>query len=148
MAKLSAKQKAFVDEYIKDLNATQAAIRAGYKEKTARSQGARLLTNANIQGYLQKRMAEKEKKTIADQDEILSFLTSVLRGEVREQVPLLAGNGYQELAQLDEANPKDRIKAAELLGKRYSMWTEKVDVSGDLSVSIQVDYGDDDGDNS
>jgi phage terminase small subunit len=143
MAGLNERQKRFVEEYIIDLNATAAAVRSGYSEKTAYSIGQRLLKKVEIQQYMSELMAEKDKKTIADQDEILSFLTSVLRGEVCEQVPLLAGNGFQELRRLDEANPKDRLKAAELLGKRYAMWVDKKEVEGDLSVNIQIDYGED-----
>ena len=78
---LTAKQQRFCDEYLIDLNATQAAIRAGYSEKTARSIGSENLTKPDIKAYIEERMAEKEKALIADQDEVLKYLTSVLRGE-------------------------------------------------------------------
>ena len=78
---MNAKQKRFCDEYLIDCNATQAAIRTGYSEKTAYSQGQRLLKNVEVKTYIEQRMAEKEKKLIADQDEVLKYLTSVLRGE-------------------------------------------------------------------
>lgn len=143
MAKLTDKQKRFVDEYIIDLNATSAAIRSGYSKKTAYSIGQRLLKKVEIQELIQNRMSEKEKNTIASQDEILSFLTSVMRGEVRDQIPLLSGDGYQSLTDLDETNPKDRIKAAELLGKRYALWTDKKEIEGTVGVVIIDDTGND-----
>jgi phage terminase small subunit len=145
MAALNDKQKRFVDEYIKDLNATQAAIRAGYAKKTAHVQGPRLLGNVRIKEQIKIRMDEKEKTLIADQDEILKFLTSVVRGEITEEVPLLAGDGFQELRDKDIA-AKDRIKAAELLGKRYAMWTDKKDITADVGVAIIDDTGDDEDD--
>lgn len=80
MAKLTAKQQRFCDEYLIDLNATQAAIRAGYSPKTARMIANENLTKPYIKEYIEKRMAEKEKELIADQDEVLKYLTSVLRG--------------------------------------------------------------------
>ena len=77
---LNDKQQRFCDEYLIDLNATQAAIRAGYSKKTAYSQGQRLLKHDEAKTYIEARMAEKEKELIADQDEVLKYLTSVLRG--------------------------------------------------------------------
>ena len=85
MARLTAKQKRFCDEYLIDLNATQAAIRAGYSPKTAAASAARLLRNVKVQEYIAQRMAEKESELIADQDEVLRYLTSVLRGKSRAQ---------------------------------------------------------------
>ena len=78
---LNAKQKRFYKEYLIDLNATQSAVRAGYSKKTAYSQGQRLLKNVEGQKYLAELMAAKDAELIADQDEILKYLTSVLRGE-------------------------------------------------------------------
>lgn len=77
MAKLTAKQKRFCDEYLIDLNATQAAIRAGYSQKTANEQGARLLANVSIQEYLSKRMHEREKRTEISQDSVLKELANI-----------------------------------------------------------------------
>lgn len=102
---LTLKQKKFADEYIISGNATEAAIKAGYSEKTARSVGSENLTKPDIQNYVEKRLAKTDKKKIADQEEILSFLTSVMRD--------------------DEILSKDRLKAAELLGKNRMLWVEK-----------------------
>lgn len=126
---LNDKQKQFFKEYIVDANATQSAIRAGYSKKTAYSQGQRLLKNVEGQKYLQELMDEKEKALIADQDEVLKYLTSVLRGESQstEIVVEGIGDGCSEARTiLKEPSEKDRLKAAELLGKRYGLYTDKV----------------------
>ena len=86
MAKLTAKQQRFCDEYLIDLNATQAAIRAGYSKKTARAIANENLTKPSIKEYIEKRMAEKEKELIADQDEVMKYLSSVMRREMTESV--------------------------------------------------------------
>lgn len=129
MAKLTAKQKRFCDEYLIDLNATQAAIRSGYSKKTAYSIGVENLKKPEIKKHIEERMAEKESKLIASQDEVLKYLTSVLRGESRstEIVVEGIGDGCSEARTiLKEPSEKDRLKAAELLGKRYGLYTDKV----------------------
>ena len=126
---LTAKQQRFCDEYLIDLNATQAAIRAGYSTKTARSIGAENLTKADIQAYIEKRMAEKEAELIADQDEVLKYLTSVLRGESEGEEIVVEGigEGYSEARTVKKGpSEKEKLKAAELLGKRYGLYTEKI----------------------
>lgn len=126
---LKPKQQRFADEYLIDLNACQAAIRAGYSINTARQQGQRLLTKDYIKAYIQKRMQEKEKELIADQDEVLKYLSSVLRGESRssEIVVEALGDGSSSAREMEKApSEKDKLKAAELLGKRYGIYTDKV----------------------
>lgn len=140
---LTLKQKKFADFYIECGNATEAALKAGYSENSARFIAAENLAKPLIKEYIAQVMAIKDAERIANQDEILSFLTSVMRGEITEQVPLLNGDGYQKLEELDAAQMKDRIKCAELLGKRHAMWTDKQQLDGDLSVNIVIDYGDD-----
>ena len=132
---LNERQKRFCDEYLIDLNATQAAIRTGYSEKTAYSQGQRLLKHVEIKAYIEQRMAEKEKELIADQDEILKYLTAVLRGESFSSVLSMCGDGCQEVIE-KQPDEKERLKAAELLGKRYSLFTDKVNVDGAIPVVI------------
>ncbi len=143
MAKLTAKQQRFCDEYLIDLNATQAAIRAGYSKKTAYAIGIENLKKLELKRYIEERMAEKESELIADQDEVLKYLTSVMRGETQSSVLALCGDGCQEVI---EKNPdeKERLKAAELLGKRYGLYTEKVEQNVDMELNITVDYGDED----
>ena len=145
MAEMTAKQKRFCDEYLIDLNATQAAIRAGYSEKSAYSIGEENLKKPEIRKYIEERMAEKEKGLIADQDEVLKYLTAVMRGQSQSEVVVVEGCGQGESVarRIDKApDEKERLKAAELLGKRYGLYTDKIDQQIDMELNISVDYGD------
>ncbi|MFW3650935.1 terminase small subunit [Staphylococcus caprae] len=123
---LNIKQQRFADEYIRTGNAYQSAINAGYSETYAKGNVVKLLENVSVKSYIEKRLEELKKESIAEQDEILQYLTSVMRGEMTEQTLVGQGEGYQEIDNID-VGAKDRIKAAELLGKRYRMWTEKIE---------------------
>lgn len=130
--KLTAKQQRFCDEYLIDLNATQAAIRAGYSAKTAQAIGSENLTKPLLKQYIEARMAAKEEKLIAKQDEILKYLTSVLRGESESEIVVVegTGDGWSEANILRKGpDERERLKAAELLGKRYGLYTESVVVA-------------------
>ena len=145
--KMTAKQKRFCDEYLIDLNATQAAIRAGYSKKNAQNIASENLGKPIIRGYIDAKMAEKDSELIAKQDEVLRYLTSVLRGESfgTEIVVEGIGDGCSEARTMQKKpSEKDRLKAAELLGKRYSLFTDKVDLNADVELNITVDYGDGD----
>ena len=144
---LTEKQKRFCDEYLIDLYATQAAIRAGYSERSARQIAERNMTKDDIQKYIKERMSEKEKQLIADQDEVLKYLTSVLRGESTAQEIVIegTGDGCSEAKTMEKApSEKERLKAAELLGKRYALFTDKVETDMDMDLNITIDYGEDD----
>ena len=147
--KLTPKQKAFCDEYLIDLNATQAYIRAGYAvkdENVAAINSSRLLSYAKIQGYLKERMENKDNNRIASQDEVLEYLTRVLRGEEKEEnIVTLQDKEYEgknmtvaERIETVYTEPKirDRNKAAELLGRRYSLFSDKVSITGEVGVKI------------
>lgn len=118
--KLTPKQQLFADYYIENPNAAEAARKAGYSEKTARTIGQENLTKPAILAYIEKAMAEKAEKRIAQQDEILTYLSSVMRGEETEQTLRGIGEGAQVISDIEVA-AKDRIKAAELLLKRFPM---------------------------
>lgn len=144
---MTAKQMRFCDEYLIDLNATQAAIRAGYSKKTAGVMAAENLKKPIIHEYIEKRMAEKEAALIADQDEVLKYLTSVLRGESQSEVVVVegTGDGCSEARTMQKApDEKERLKAAELLGKRYGLYKDNVEQTVDMELNITVDYGDND----
>lgn len=144
MARMTAKQKRFCDEYLIDLNATQAAIRAGYSKKYANTNASKLLQITTIRQYIDARMAEKESELIADQDEVLKYLTSVLRGESQSDVVVVegVGDGCSVARAMGKApDEKERLKAAELLGKRYGLYTDKVEQQVDMELSINIDYG-------
>lgn len=144
---MTAKQKRFCDEYLIDLNATQAAIRSGYSEKTAYRTGADNLKKPQIREYIDQRMAEKEAELIADQNEVLKYLTSVMRGNSTSEEIVVegTGEGCSEARTMEKApSEKDRLKAAELLGKRYSLFTDRVETDVDMDLNITIDYGEDD----
>ena len=138
MVEMTAKQKLFCDEYLIDLNATQAAIRAGYSEKTAYRTGADNLKKPQIKNYIAARMAEKESQLIADQDEVLQYLTAVLRGKSKASVLAREETGAEIVIQ-KPPDEKERLKAAELLGKRYGLYTEGVNLTGAAKVVIVDD---------
>lgn len=127
---MTAKQKRFCDEYLISLNATQAAIRAGYSVKNARNIASENLTKPNIKAYIDARMAEKDSELIADQNEVLKYLTSVLRGESQSEVVVVegTGDGCSEARTIDKApDEKERLKAAELLAKAHCLFTDKTE---------------------
>ena len=161
MAKLTAKQQRFCDEYLIDLNATQAAIRAGYSEKNARNIASENLAKPNIREYIHNRLAEKEKALIADQNEVLEYLTATMRREKKECVVVTTSeersmyvpddNGTMRKQTVKKETPQiveiparlsDANKAAELLGKAYGLYTEKVEADVDMELNINIDYGD------
>ena len=126
MAKMTAKQQRFCDEYLISLNATQAAIKAGYSEKTAYSIGVENLNKPEIKKYIADRMAEKEKELIADQDEVLKYLTAVMRKQSKAYSLARNEIGADEVIE-KLPDEKEALKAAELLGKRYGLYTDKID---------------------
>ena len=150
MARMTEKQRRFCDEYLIDLNATQAAIRAGYSPKTAYSIGTENLRKPELKEYIDARMAEKESELIADQNEVLKYLTTVLRGESQSEVVVVESVGdFMSQARTMKKAPdeKERLKAAELLGKRYGLYTDRVEQDVDMELHITVDYGDEEGEN-
>lgn len=129
MAGLTLKQRMFCDEYIISGNTEQAAIKAGYSKSYARGNAHKLIANVSMKAYIDARLSEIASKKIAQQEEVLQYLTAIMRGLETEQTLRGLGEGEQMIDDI-EVSAKDRIKAAELLGKRYGMWTEKIDVSG------------------
>lgn len=136
---LSAKQDAFIDEYLLDLNATRAAKVAGY---TSRSAGPDLLKNPNMRKEIARRMSliqKQDEMKIADVQEVLRYLTSVMRGEsVSEYLSVEGiGDGVSHTVKV-EKNPSEseKLRAAELLAKRYGLLTKNVNVSGAVPVVI------------
>ena len=138
MAELTKKQKRFVQEYLIDLNATAAARRAGYSEKKARCIGNENLTKPAIKAEIDRELAKIQSDRIATADEVMRYLTSVMRGEQTEEIPLLQGDGMQALVAKD-VSAKDRLKAAELIGKRYGLFTEKLGLDGVVPVILAGD---------
>lgn len=121
---LTEKQKRFIDFYIEFADAKKAAIEAGYSEKTAKQIGSENLSK--LDHFIKVKLEEKEKDRIASQDEVLQYLTKVMRGKEKDQFGL-------------DASLQDRTKCAELLGKRYGTFVEKKEVSGGYTVELVDD---------
>ena len=136
MKSLTLKQKQFADEYIRTGNAYQSAINVGYSEKYAKARSHKMLENVGINQYIDDNLEIIQKESIAETDEIMRYLTRVLRGEEKEEILVYVGDGMQEI-QTIRPSAKDRIKAAELLGKRYRMWTDKHEV--EITTPIFID---------
>ena len=101
----------------------------------ASAAGTRLLGNVKIKAYIDARLEEMSSAKVASAEEVMKYLTSVMRGECTEQIPLLIGEGIQKLADKD-IGAKERLKAAELIGKRYGLFSDKVNLEGTLPVMI------------
>ena len=143
MSKLNEKQKAFADYYIESLNATESYAKAyECSYNTARTNGARLLTNANIKKYIDEVMSAKDESRIASQDEILQILTDIARGITEEEVVQFSQLG-EELRTTRKPTIKDRMKASELLGKRYRLFIDKAELEITEPITIIDDIGDD-----
>lgn len=150
MAKLTNKQKKFIDEYLVDLNATQAAIRAGYKEKTAYRTGAENLRKPQIQREIQKRMQERQQRTEVTQDMVVKELAAIAFAKATDYVEIRSNGvcgtvvikpttdlsdqqiraiaGIKEGANGIEIKLNDKEKALELLGRHLGMWNDKLDI--------------------
>lgn len=158
MAKLTNKQQAFIEEYLIDLNATQASIRAGYSTSAAKEIGSENLTKPNIKEAIEKRLAERSKRTGINQDRIVLELAKIAfmkmtdivdpkTGEIRydatdedlaciesikvKTIPTKSGMGTER-----EVKMASKMKAIELLGKHLGMWSDKLDLTVQLPIVI------------
>ncbi len=143
MAKLRPKQQTFADYYIELGNAYQAAIKAGYSENYAKGNVVKLLENESVKAYIEKRMEEIKSERVADQQEVMEFLTAVMRGEVDEPIAILDGEGHQKVVHV-KPSAQTRRAAAVDIGKRYAMWTEKQQVENITPTFVEDVPVDDD----
>ena len=120
---LTKKERIFADEYIKTTNATQSAIKAGYAENSASVTGSKMLRKPKVRQYIDAVMNERSKDTIATADEVLEYLTRVVRGEEKDAFGL-------------DVSVADKTKAAELLGKRHMLFTDKVKLDAEIEIDI------------
>lgn len=139
---MTEKQQKFADEYIIDCNATRA-YKAAYpnvkKDNVAAAAGARLLKIVKVAAYIEEKLAEISSKKTANAQEVMEYLTSVMRGESESSVVVVEGYGEGcSEAKIIEKPPdeKERLKAAELLGRHYAMFTDKVKAEGAIPVVI------------
>ncbi|KLD54788.1 terminase [Limosilactobacillus fermentum] len=137
--KLTLKQQRFVDEYIISGNATQAAIKAGYSKKTAKQMGTENLAKPIIKAELDRRNAEIQSAKTMDMQEVMELLAAMGRGETTEETVTNKG----EVIETATRNA-DKLKAMELIGKRFGAWTDKKEISGNLDIEIGMgDYDED-----
>lgn len=158
MARLTAKQKRFIEEYLIDLNATQAAIRAGYSPDTAYSIGSENLKKPDIRARVDKAMAERSKRTginadriiielarigLLNPDKVVNFNSATVKDEATEDdLSAIASVKVKTIPTEDgdiierEVKFYDKIKALELLGKHNGMFKDKVEVSGELDTGL------------
>ena len=147
---MTEKQKRFCDEYLIDCNATRAykTVYQNVKsDEVARKAGSRLLTNVDVKNYIAEQMEKIHNEKTADAQEVIEYLTSVLRGESTAQEIVVegTGDGCSEARTMEKApSEKEKLKAAELLGKRYALFTDKVETDLDMDLNITIDYGKDD----
>lgn len=166
MAKLTAKQKRFIEEYLIDLNATQAAIRAGYSPHSARDIGSENLTKPHIRARVEEALAERSKRTGINADrvvrelariafvnaaDLINFETATIAEGASEDdtaaiasvrvktIPTDAGEGVER-----EIRICDKLKALELLGKHLGMFNNDPESNVPVTVVINYDYGDED----
>lgn len=147
---LTVKQRMFVEEYLIDLNATQAAIRAGYSAKTADQQGSRMLANVKVQQAIAERMAERSRRTGVNQDRVVLELAKIAFVRMTDVVDsngrIKQGASTDDLSCIESIKYKEsdnefggsverevkiasKLKALELLGKHLGMWNDKLDVN-------------------
>ena len=139
--KLTPKQKAFADYYIELGNATEAAIRAGYSKKTAKEVGYENLTKPHIKSYIDEKMQEIESDRIAKAEEVLQYLTRVIRDEETEQVIITKNTGdfITEVEIVDKKlDAKDKIKASELLAKRYYLFNDREIRLKEMKMDLEI----------
>ncbi|MGG7059851.1 terminase small subunit [Clostridium tertium] len=148
MSQLTNKQMIFANEYLVDLNATRAykkAYPSVKKDSAAKAAASRLLTNVNLKNYIDEQLKKIEDESIANATEVMKYLTAVMRNELKEEVVVVEGEGEgcssARIVKKD-ISAKDRNKAAELLGKRYRLFTDKVELEGSIPVQIVDDIDD------
>lgn len=147
MKSLTVKQRRFVDAYIETGNAAEAARRAGYKSRNADVMGRENLRKPTVRKILEARLKEIEDKRIAKAKEVMEFLTSSMRGEIKEEVVVVegTGGGCSEAKTIEkQIGANDRIKAAVQLAKRYGL-DRPEDADGEAHITFKFERGVDDG---
>lgn len=139
--RLSERQRRFVDNYIADPNATKAALDAGYSPEGVNVTAHNLMQKPYIRKAIEERLEEIRSERIAMAEEILEYLTAVMRGETLSEVLCLCGDGCQKVIDIHPST-NDRLKAAELLGKRYGLFNNKVAIEVPVVIMGEADLVD------
>ena len=141
---MTERQKIFADHYIISSNATEAYFKAYPKVKnkrTAQANGSRMLSNAKVKAYIDERLEKLKSERVADQQEVLEFLTAVMRGEVTEPLLVLDGEGTQKVVQAKPSVATRRASAVDL-GKRYGLFVDRQEITQRV-VEIELGNWDD-----
>lgn len=168
MAKLTDKQQRFVEEYLIDLNATQAAIRAGYnvsKRKSASEIGAQLLKNTQVSEEIEKAIAERSRRTGITQDRVLNELAKIAFANAKDILDFKTATVKEDASEEDlaciqavkvkrqtsakgtleerQVTLYDKKAALELLGKHLGLFKDNIALEADTEIKVTIDYGDD-----
>ncbi len=164
---MTEKQRRFVEEYLIDLNATQAAIRAGYSVESAKEIGCENLTKPNIQNAIAKAIAERSKRTGVNQDRVIRELAKLAfvkmtdvvdaQGKIKEDaneedlsciesIKYKHSDSETGVSVEREVKIASKMKALELLGKHLGMFKDKIELDADMELNINIDYGDEEKD--
>ena len=147
---LTEKKKRLADAWLELDNLADAYYASGYSPRanrnTAKRMAFRIVHDPEVKEYIQARLKEIEDARIAKVSEVMKYLTRVMRGEEDEEVVVVTGSKTKTKAETvnKEVGHRERLKAAELLGRKYGMFSDKMELSGDMSLNIKVDYGPDD----
>ncbi len=130
---MTEKQKVFADEYLIDLNGTRAykaAYKTCRKDETAATNAGRLLRNAEVKTYIDEQLEKMHDQRIAKAEDVMIYLSDVMNGKSTSSVLAMCGDGMQAVIE-KPPDEKEKLKAAELLGRRYGMWSEKIEVKNE-----------------
>jgi phage terminase small subunit len=140
---MNERQKRFADYYIETGNATQSAIKAGYSKKTAEIMGHENLRKPKIKSYIDERLKMQSDERIATAEEVLQLLTKMARGQTEEEIATFnPAHGETEIIS-KKVSGREQVKAQELLGKRYRLFVDKIDVTANVPIKIIDDIEDD-----
>lgn len=136
---MTERQQRFCREYIKDENATQAALRAGYSEKRARRTAQAILADKRVRRYIDELKNNEKNRKLAQTLEILQYFTALMRDEVFEQRIEVDQETGQEILVRQPVKVADRTKAAEFLAKYYRILDEKEEDKGEDVIRVELD---------
>lgn len=140
MSDLTPKQKRFVEEYLVDANATQAATRAGYSAKTANEQGSRLLANVGVSKAIQLRMDKRSKRVEITADYVLTTIVETIE-RCKQATPVEEfDHSFKEMVKTGEWKFEHGavLKGCELLGRHLKLFTDKIEHSGKFTLEDLV----------
>ncbi|BDF57907.1 terminase small subunit [Christensenellaceae bacterium] len=135
---MTDRQKRFCTEYLKDLNATRAAIRAGYAPKYAGRSASHTMKNEEVRAELRRALDTVNEKNIARSEDVLAYFTKLMRGEIYEEKIVVDEETGEETVLRQPVKVSERTKAAEHLAKYHRILTDKADLSGGVDIRVEL----------